>query len=96
MDREYARLPKQGEVEKRIDDLKSSNNEMAKEIAQRQQEVRVLKEDLDMRKRHITTAKKEATSVLEDVEEQKGVLVSVNTQPTQIAKEADKLNRHKM
>jgi len=95
MDREYARMPKAGEIEKKIKELQQAGDDMKKEIVQRQLEVKTLKEDLETSNRNLTKENKEQEKLVEKMENLKGELVQVNTLPNQYAKEADKLMRKK-
>lgn len=95
LEREYSRMPKAGEIEKKIKELQTACDEMKKEIVQRQLEVKTLKEDLDTATRQNTQESKEYEKLVDTMENLKGKLVQVNTIPNQIAKEADKLARKK-
>ncbi|XP_013065193.2 coiled-coil domain-containing protein 146-like [Biomphalaria glabrata] len=93
--REYSRLPKQGEIEKKIKELQNGNEEMRKEVLQRQNEVKTLVEDLDRTNHQIAHDKKEFEKLTEDMEKLKAELVQINFVPGQTAKEADKILRQK-
>ncbi|XP_064633168.1 coiled-coil domain-containing protein 146-like [Lineus longissimus] len=95
IDREYSRMPKAGEVEKKIQELQVATNDLKKEIAQRQQEAKNLREDVEIRNRQVANDNKEYEKEVEEMEKLKGELVGVNSLPNQIAKEADKLQRQK-
>ncbi|XP_074646441.1 coiled-coil domain-containing protein 146-like [Tubulanus polymorphus] len=95
VEREYSRMPKAGEVEKKIKELQASHDELRKEIAQRQIESKNLREDLDQKSRQNQLSSKELETTIEELEKLKGELVSVNTLPNQISKETDKLLRNK-
>lgn len=95
IEKEYARMPKQGEVEKKIEELKQVCTEIRKEIANRQMESKNLKEEVEKKERHIKKEKAEYDTVAEEVEKLKADLVAVNTQPGQISKEADRFQRQK-
>ncbi|KAH9508117.1 hypothetical protein Btru_054756 [Bulinus truncatus] len=93
--REYSRLPKQGEIEKKIKELQNSNEEMRKEVLQRQNEVKTLEEDLEKTNHQMANDKKEFEKLTEELEKLKAELVQINTIPGQTAKEADKILRQK-
>lgn len=95
MEREYARMPKQGEMEKKIKELQQACEEMRKEIGQRQLEGKTLKEDLETSARQVAMDRKEYEKLTEKMESLKGDLVQVNAKPNQIAKETDRLSRKK-
>ncbi|XP_052779091.1 coiled-coil domain-containing protein 146-like [Mya arenaria] len=93
MEREYARMPKAGEIEKKMKELQAACDDMKKEIVQRQLETKTLREDLDNSTRQVKKDQQEYEKEQEKMENLKGELVQVNTVPNQIAKEADKINR---
>lgn len=93
--REYARMPKQGEVEKKIEELKQMCADLKKEIVQRQMEARNLKEDLDSKNRQVQLENKSLLEIKEEEAKLKAELVAVNAQPSQIAKESDTFFRQK-
>ncbi|XP_050405069.2 coiled-coil domain-containing protein 146 [Patella vulgata] len=95
VEREYSRLPKQGEVEKKIKELQTACDDMRKEIAQRQNESKNLREDLDTANRQMVTEKKEYEKLNDEMEKLKGELVQIQTIPGSIMKESDKLTRQK-
>lgn len=95
IEREYARMPKAGEIEKKIKELQTACDDMKKEIVQRQLEVKTLKEDLDNATRQNVQETKEYEKLTEKMENLKGDLVQVNTIPNQIIKETDKMGRKK-
>jgi len=95
IEREYNRLPKQGEVEKKIKELQNGTEEMKREILQRQAEKKTLSEDLQSTSHQIATDKKEYEKLMEELEMLKSNLVQINSLPGQTAKEADKIQRQK-
>ncbi|KAL4226619.1 hypothetical protein ACF0H5_014602 [Mactra antiquata] len=95
MEREYARMPKAGEIEKKIKELQQACDDMRKEIVQRQLEVKTLKEDLETSNRQVSKDSKDYEKLTEKMENLKGDLVQVNTIPNQYAKECDKMARKK-
>ncbi|XP_046358151.2 coiled-coil domain-containing protein 146-like isoform X1 [Haliotis rufescens] len=102
IEREYERLPKQGEIEKKIKQLQTACDEMRKEIGQSQNEAKNLREDLETNQRQLGLDNKEYEELTEKLEKLKldymnisGDLVQINTVPGQIAKEADKIARQK-
>ncbi|XP_059175835.1 coiled-coil domain-containing protein 146-like [Physella acuta] len=93
--RESNRLPKQGEIEKKIKELQAGAEELKKEVVSRQNESKTLKEDLEKTNHQIATDKKEYEVLSEELEKLKAELVQINTIPGQTAKEADKILRQK-
>lgn len=89
--REYNRMPKPQELERRIEQLKAQNNEISKEITQRQEEIKELNQTIADKNGAIETRKKELKEALEAVEGYKSDYVQVNTLPMQISKECDRL-----
>ena len=64
---------------------------MAKEIAQRQEEIKDLKQTITDKHSLLEFNKKEYKDLLESVENYKNDYVQVNSLPNQIAKECDRL-----
>ncbi|BFZ08931.1 hypothetical protein BsWGS_11970 [Bradybaena similaris] len=95
VEREYNRLPKQGEVEKKIKELQNNSEELRREIVQRQIEAKTLKEDLESTQQQTSNYQKEFEKLSDEVEWLKAELVQVNTLPAQTAKESDKIIRKK-
>ncbi len=92
LDREYSRMPKPHELERRIEQLKLQNIELAKEISQRQEEIQDLKQSINDKNLLLDLKRKEHKELLETVEMYKNDYVQVNMLPNQINKECDKLN----
>ncbi|XP_030856124.1 coiled-coil domain-containing protein 146 [Strongylocentrotus purpuratus] len=95
LEREYDRLPKKEEVEKRTKELNKNVDELRQEIGQRKLEAKNLKEELAMRKRQIDLEMKELESETETQEKLKEDLVAVHSLPGQLIKEMDKMNKAK-
>ncbi|CAL1531513.1 unnamed protein product [Lymnaea stagnalis] len=93
--REYNRLPKQGEIEKKMKELQSGNEELRREVLQRQNDAKDLKENLDTTNHQIAIDKKEFEKLSEELEKLKAEMVQVNFVPGQLSKEADKILRQK-
>ncbi|XP_019623769.1 PREDICTED: coiled-coil domain-containing protein 146-like [Branchiostoma belcheri] len=96
LEREYSRMPKPGELEKKQKELEKVIEELKKEISQRQQEAKNLREDLDTQQKEITEELKELEIELEQQEKLKSELVQINTLPAQYTKEQEKTNRKKL
>uniref|UniRef100_A0A0B6Y001 Cilia- and flagella-associated protein 58 central coiled coil domain-containing protein n=1 Tax=Arion vulgaris TaxID=1028688 RepID=A0A0B6Y001_9EUPU len=95
IEREHSRLPKQGEVEKRIKELQTSIEEMRREIVQRQVEAKTLIEDLESTQRQTANDQKAYEKITDELEQLKAQLVQINTLPGQMAKKSDKIYRKK-
>jgi predicted nucleic acid-binding Zn-ribbon protein len=89
--REYSRMPKPAELERRIEQLKAQNNELSKEITMRHEEIKDLNQTITERNALIEVRKKEIKDILESVENHKNDYVQVNSLPMQISKECDRL-----
>lgn len=95
LEREYARMPKPHELERRIEQLKHQNIELSREIVQRKNEVAELKKTIDEKGFEVDRKKKELNEIIESVENHKNEYVNTNMQPYQIAKEIDKISTEK-
>lgn len=95
MEREYARMPKPHELERRIAQLKHQNMELTREIAQRHEEIAELKRNIEAKAVEMEQKKKELNDQLELVETRKNEYIHANMQPHQIAKEIDKVSTEK-
>ncbi|KAM3924189.1 coiled-coil domain-containing protein 146 [Leptodactylus fuscus] len=93
LEREYERIPKSGELEKRAKLLKESSDELQKENTQRILEIKALKEDLALKEREIQREKIELEKIWEKQEIIKDELVQVQNIPEQIGKDIEKINR---
>ncbi|XP_040199404.1 coiled-coil domain-containing protein 146 [Rana temporaria] len=93
LEREYERLPKIGELEKRTKLLKETSDELQKENTQRLLEIKELKEDMASKEREIQIAQKELEKDIEQQEIIKDELVQVQQIPVQLAKDIEKINR---
>jgi predicted nucleic acid-binding Zn-ribbon protein len=91
LDREYSRMPKTHDLERRIEQLKVQNNELSIDILQRQEEITDLKQTISDKNLQLDVKRKEYKELLETVEMHKNDYVQVNMLPNQINKECDKL-----
>ncbi len=92
LDREYARMPKPHELERRIEQLKLQNQEFSREISQRKDEINELKLTIQEKKQHFEQEKKNYKELQETVENYKNDYVQINIMPNQIMKESDKIS----
>ena len=92
LEREYSRMPKVNELERRIEQLKAENLEFAREITQRKEEINELRLSLDEAKKRHEAKKRELKEHMDTVSSYKNEYVLVHTMPTQIAKESDRIN----
>ncbi|XP_062990270.1 coiled-coil domain-containing protein 146 [Elgaria multicarinata webbii] len=93
LEKEYHRIPKASEAEKKIKALRESCEELRKETTHRRQEIRMLKEDLSSRHKHLARDQKELEDILRKQEEIKDELVRLQAIPIQLGKDMEKLNR---
>ncbi|XP_044136084.1 coiled-coil domain-containing protein 146 isoform X2 [Bufo gargarizans] len=93
LEREYERIPKTGEVEKRAKLLKEASDELKKENTQRILEIKAMKEDLALKEREIQREQAELEKIREQQEIVKDELVQVQNIPEQIGKDIEKINR---
>jgi ribosomal protein L9 len=84
-------MPKPHELERRIEQLRAQNSELARENQQRKEELNDLRELLSEKSVQMDAKKKQYNELLQSVENHKSDYVEVNTQPNQIMKECDKL-----
>jgi chromosome segregation ATPase len=91
LEREYARMPKPHELERRIDQLTQQNKDLTREITQRKEEISDLKRLIYDKNAHLDAQRKEYKELVESVEDHKNDYVQANAQPHQIAKEIDKI-----
>lgn len=93
LQRDYERTPKLEEIEQKKSELKSQNETLKKENAQRQLELKNLKEDIEAKHWQNSVEQKEVDALVLRQEALKTDMVQVHGIPTQIAKEIDKSNK---
>ncbi|XP_043353474.1 coiled-coil domain-containing protein 146 isoform X3 [Dermochelys coriacea] len=93
LQREYERIPKQGETEKKTKVLKENCEELRKETIQRRMEIKALKEDVTSKQRLMLREQKEVEELLEKQDELKDELVRLHAIPLQLGKDMDKIKR---
>ena len=94
--REWDRLPKQEELEKRVRELQMGIDDLSREISQRQTDLKSLKEDLENHRRVQDSEAKEVDVLREKHEELKGDYLVALQAPQDIQREVDRLLRHKL
>lgn len=95
LEREYKRLPKMEEVEKKTKELNKQIEDLKLEIGQRTLEGKNLREELLAKNREIELELKELEAEVEQQEKLKEDLIQVHSLPGQLVKEMDKMNKHK-
>ncbi|MEE6481405.1 hypothetical protein FKM82_012853, partial [Ascaphus truei] len=93
LEREFERIPKAGELEKRTNVIKDDCEELQKENTQRKLEIKALKEDVESKQRQTLREQKELEKKLEQQEVVKDELVQVQNIPVQLGKDMEKINR---
>jgi len=91
IDREYARMPKPHELEKRIEQLKMQNMDFARDIQQYQEEVKELRLNISNKAVVLETKRNELKQHLEEIENKKNEYVKIAASPNQTNKEVDKI-----
>ncbi|PFX31256.1 coiled-coil domain-containing protein 146-like [Stylophora pistillata] len=93
LERDYARMPKPGEIEKQVKELQKSVEELKVEIAQRTIDCKSLKEEVENREVQVNALRKEVEDDLEEQQNLRDQLVQVHSQPAHITKQIDRLSR---
>lgn len=93
LERDYARMPKPGEIEKQVKELQKSVEELKVEIAQRTIDCKSLKEEVENREVLVNALRKEVEDDLEEQQNLRDQLVQVHSQPAHITKQTDLLSR---
>lgn len=93
LERDYARMPKPGEIEKQVKELQKSVEELKVEIAQRTIDCKSLKEEVENREVQVNALRKEVEDDLEEQQNLRDQLVQVHSQPAHITKQTDLLSR---
>ncbi|KAK6488012.1 coiled-coil domain-containing protein 146-like [Huso huso] len=96
LEREYGKMPKPGELEKKTKALKDNCEELRKEIAQRKLEIEALKEDMEVKQRQIQREQKELDERKDTQEDLKAELVRLQLITVQLGKEIERINRKNM
>ncbi|XP_063093681.1 coiled-coil domain-containing protein 146 isoform X2 [Cavia porcellus] len=94
--KEFEKIPKPGEMEKKMKLLRESTEELRKEIMQKKLEIKNLREDLTSKQKQLVKEQKELEEVLEHQVVLKDEVVQHQNIPMQIAKEIEKMTRKKV
>jgi len=92
---EFARAPKAEKIESERKKLEAEIDELKKENAQKNIELKNLKEELETKVKQKEVIEKDLEEKEEIFNHLKTDLVCINSQPVQIQKEIDKINRNK-
>uniref|UniRef100_A0A8D0GWR1 Uncharacterized protein n=1 Tax=Sphenodon punctatus TaxID=8508 RepID=A0A8D0GWR1_SPHPU len=96
IEREFQRIPKPGETEKKVKVLKENCEELRKETVQRRTEIKGLKEDVASKQKQILREQKELAELIEEQDSLKDNLVRLHAIPVQLGKEIEKIKRKKV
>ncbi|KAM5189558.1 coiled-coil domain-containing protein 146 [Callospermophilus lateralis] len=94
--KEFEKIPKPGEMEKKMRILRDSTEELRKEIMQKKLEIKNLREDLTFKQKQLVKEQKELEELLEHQVVLKDEVVYHQTVPVQIVKEIEKMARRKV
>ncbi|XP_034877273.1 coiled-coil domain-containing protein 146 [Mirounga leonina] len=94
--KEFEKIPKPGEMEKKTRLLRESTEELRKEIMQKKLEIKNLREDLTSKQKQLLKEQKELEELLEYQVNLKDEVVHHQTVPVQIGKEIEKTTRKKV
>ncbi|XP_054415580.1 coiled-coil domain-containing protein 146 isoform X2 [Pongo abelii] len=94
--KEFEKIPKPGEMEKKMKILRESTEELRKEIMQKKLEIKNLREDLASKQKQLLKEQKELEELLEHQVTLKDEVAHHQTIPVQIGKEIEKITRKKI
>ncbi|KAF6085509.1 coiled-coil domain containing 146 [Phyllostomus discolor] len=94
--KEFEKIPKPGEMEKKMRILKESTEELRKEIMQKKLEIKNLREDFTSKQKQLLKEQKELEELLEYQVNLKDEVVHHQSLPVQIGKEIEKTTRKKV
>ncbi|XP_070280681.1 coiled-coil domain-containing protein 146 isoform X4 [Myotis yumanensis] len=94
--KEFEKIPKPGEMEKKMRILKESTEELRKEIMQKKSEIKNLREDLTFKQKQLLKEQKELEELLECQVNLRDEVVHHQAIPVQIGKEIEKTTRKKV
>uniref|UniRef100_A0A7N5JX90 Coiled-coil domain containing 146 n=1 Tax=Ailuropoda melanoleuca TaxID=9646 RepID=A0A7N5JX90_AILME len=94
--KEFEKIPKPGEMEKKMRLLRESTEELRKEIMQKKLEIKNLREDLASKQKQLLKEQKELEELLEYQVNLKDEVVHHQAVPVQIGKEIEKITRKKV
>ncbi|XP_067915346.1 coiled-coil domain-containing protein 146 isoform X3 [Heterodontus francisci] len=91
--KDFERLPKAADFERKTKALRESCIELSREISQRKREIKTSKEEVENKIEEVKNVQKELEKKQENEEHLKISLVQLHTVPVQLAKDIQKLNR---
>ncbi|XP_053464516.1 coiled-coil domain-containing protein 146 isoform X2 [Nycticebus coucang] len=96
MVKEFEKIPKPGEMEKKMKIVKESTEELRKEVLQKKLEIKNLREDLSSKQKQLLKEQKELEDLMEYQVTLKDEVAYHQTVPVQIGKEIEKMTRKKV
>ncbi|XP_070611293.1 coiled-coil domain-containing protein 146 isoform X2 [Erythrolamprus reginae] len=93
IEKDYRRIPKASDADKKIRALRDSCEDLRKETTQRRLEIKNLKDDLFTRHKRLTRDHKELEELFRKQEELKDELVRLQAIPIQLGKDMEKISR---
>ncbi|OBS63895.1 hypothetical protein A6R68_07566, partial [Neotoma lepida] len=94
--KEFEKIPKPGEMEKKMKILKESTEELRKEVIQKRLEIKSLREDVVSKQKQLLKEQKELDELMESQVGLKDDVVHHQSIPVQITKEIEKMMRKKI
>ncbi|XP_038964017.1 coiled-coil domain-containing protein 146 isoform X4 [Rattus norvegicus] len=94
--KEFEKIPKPGEIEKKTKLLKESTEELRKEVIQKRLEIKNLREDVVSKQKQLMKEQKELEELMDYQVGLKDDVVHHQSVPVQITKEIEKLTRRKI
>ncbi|XP_007187164.2 coiled-coil domain-containing protein 146 [Balaenoptera acutorostrata] len=94
--KEFEKIPKPGEMEKKMRILRESTEELRKEVMQKKLEIKNLREDLTSKQKQLLKEQKELEELFEYQVTLKDEVVHHQSIPVQIGKEIEKTTRKKV
>lgn len=93
LEREYARMPKEEEIDKQVNELKKSIEEIKIEVVKRNHETKTLKDEIEARGHEVKKLQNEADKGSYEEQNLKSQLLEVHSQPGHLLKQVDLLSR---
>ncbi|XP_012890733.1 PREDICTED: coiled-coil domain-containing protein 146 [Dipodomys ordii] len=94
--KEFERIPKPGEMEKKMRILREATEELRKEVMQKKLEIKNLREDLLSKQKQLVKEQKELKELLDYQLVLKDEVIHCQAIPVQIVKEIEKISRRKL
>lgn len=94
--KEFEKIPKPGELEKKTRLLKESTEELRKEVIQKRLEIKNLREDVALKQKQLVKEQKELEELMDYQVGLKDDVVHHQSVPVQITKEIEKMTRKKI